>query len=168
MDRSVRAAACQVDQPLRQQPLPRRGRHAAANLIDGKKHIIAASYDGGTPASLANIKIYVDGVSIPTSYEQTNTLGSLSIVAAGQIMMIGTRDAGRAKHVRPDQLSSDRQHRSDLDIANFYPGLGDAVADSRGEHRDAVAVHRRLRHNGARHFVERLRRHAVRSGLWVP
>ena len=91
-----------------------------ANVIDGQKHLIAASYDGGTPAGLANIKIYVDGVALTTSLEQANTLGSASIVAAGQNMFVGTQTPGGPNMCGPISFFQiDNVVRPD--IASFYP-----------------------------------------------
>ena len=141
----------------------------AANVIDGKKHIIAASYDGGSPATISNIKMYVDGVSLTTSYEQANTLGSNSIVAAGQIMMIGTQTPGGPNMCGPISFFQiDKVARSAAYIANYYPGSATLLppADANTDMRllftegSGTSVH----DTSANAFVGTL----SSSGLWVP
>ena len=139
----------------------------AASLIDGKKHIIAASYDGGTPATIANIKIYVDGVSLTTSYEQTNTLGALSIVAAGQNMFVGTQTPGGPNMCGPISFFQiDNIVRPD--IASFYPGSATPLPTA-----GASTKMRLLFTEGAGTTVHDTSSNAFTgtlsaSGLWVP
>ena len=141
----------------------------AANVIDGKKHIIAASYDGGSPATIANIKMYVDGVPLTTSYEQTNTLGSNSIVAAGQNMFVGTQTPGGPNMCGPISFFQiDKVARSAAYIANYYPGSAtplppaDANTDMRLLFTEAsgTSVH----DTSVNAFVGTL----SSSGLWAP
>ena len=141
----------------------------AASLIDGKKHVIAASYDGGTPATISNIKMYVDGVPVTASYEQTNTLGALSIVAAGQNMFVGTQIPAGPNMCGPISFFQiDKVARSAAYIANYYPGSATPLppADANTDMRllftegSGTSVH----DTSANAFVGTL----SSSGLWVP
>ncbi len=141
----------------------------AANVIDGKKHVIAASYDGGSPAGLANIKMYVDGVALTTSLEQANTLGSNSIVAAGQNMFVGTQTPGGPNMCGPISFFQiDKVARSAAYIANYYPGSAtplppaDANTDMRLLFTEAAGTS--VHDTSTNAFVGTL----SSSGLWVP
>ena len=58
----------------------------STNVIDGKPHFVAATYDGSSTA--AGVRLYVDGVP-ETLTTRLDTLGALSIVASGQKMCLG-------------------------------------------------------------------------------
>ena len=141
----------------------------AASLIDGKKHVIAASYDGGSPATISNIKMYVDGVPVTASYEQTNTLGALSIVAAGQNMFVGTQVPAGPNMCGPISFFQiDKVARSAAYIATYHPGSATPLppADANTDMRllflegSGTAVH----DTSANGFVGAL----SSSGLWAP
>lgn len=63
----------------------------STNVIDGKPHFVAATYDGSSLA--AGVRLYVDGVP-ETLTTRLDTLGALSIVAAGQKMCLGWQQPG--------------------------------------------------------------------------
>jgi hypothetical protein len=58
-----------------------------ANVVDGKKHAIAYSYDGSSLA--AGIKVYIDGALEATTVEHDAL--SASIVASGQSLYVGNQ-----------------------------------------------------------------------------
>ena len=157
-----------ADQPLWQQFPPRRDRRDY-KPIDGKKHLIAASYDGGTPATISNIKIYLDGVPLTTSYEAANTLGNKSIVSPTQNFIIGTQMPGGPNMCGPTSFFQlDKVARSAAYIANYYPGSATPLppADANTDMRllftegSGTSVH----DTSANAFVGTL----SSSGLWVP
>jgi hypothetical protein len=59
----------------------------STNLADGKKHMVAVTYDGSS--SVAGVKVYIDGVAETLATEQ-NTL-TASIIGAGQSYYIGNQ-----------------------------------------------------------------------------
>ena len=59
------------------------------NVIDGKKHAIAYTYDGSSTA--AGIKVYIDGNLETTTVEQDNLGGSP--VTTGQLFLVGGQQA---------------------------------------------------------------------------
>ena len=113
--------------------------------------------------------MYVDGVALTTSYEQANTLGSNSIVAAGQIMMIGTQTPGGPNMCGPISFFQiDKVARSAAYIANYHPGSATPLPPA-----DANTDMRLLFTEGSGTSVHDVSVNAFvgtlsASGLWVP
>lgn len=57
------------------------------NVVDGKKHMLAMTYDGSS--TVAGVKIYVDGVLETTTTESDTLTGS--IIGSGQTFIIGSQ-----------------------------------------------------------------------------
>jgi hypothetical protein len=94
-----------------------------ASALDGKKHMMVATYDGTSPATPASIKIYLDGVALPTTTE-FNNLGTLSIVAPGQDFAIGMQMPGGANMRGPVSFFQlDKVARSAAYIAPLHSGV---------------------------------------------
>ena len=142
---------------------------ATTSLIDGKKHLIAASYDGGTPATISNIKIYLDGVPLTTSYEAANTLGNKSTVSPTQNFTVGTQMPGGPNMCGPISFFQlDKVARSAAYIANYYPGSPTPLPPA-----DANTDMRLLFTEGSGTSVHDVSANAFvgtlsSSGLWVP
>ena len=142
---------------------------ATPSLIDGKKHLIAASYDGTSPATLASIKIYCDGAPLTASLV-SNTLGSNSIVASGQNFTVGNQQPGGPNLCGPVSFFQlDNIVRNAAYIANYYPGSPTPLPPLDGANTDmrltfsegsGTAVHDTSSHA----FVGTL----SAAGLWVP
>jgi len=99
------------------------GTWSGGSIIDGKKHLIVATYDGTNPATLASIKMYVDGVAVPITLE-LNGLGSLSIVDPGQIFTVGTQLPGGPNLRGPlSFFQLEKVARSAAYISNYHDGV---------------------------------------------
>ena len=142
---------------------------ACPSLIDGKKHMIAASYDGTKPATLASIKMYVDGVPLTNSLEQ-NGLASLTTVAANQIFMVGTQQPNGPNITGPVSFFQlDNVVRDDTYISHYYPGSATPRPPADGLNTDM----RLLFSEGSGTTVTDSSHNAFvgtlsSSGLWVP
>jgi hypothetical protein len=142
---------------------------ATPSLIDGKKHMIAASYDGTKPATMASIKMYVDGVLLTNSLEQ-NGLASLTTVAANQNFAVGTQMPSGPNICGPVSFFQlDNVVRNDAYIANYHPGSPTPLPPLDGANTDmrllftegsGTSVH----DTSPNAFVGTL----SSSGLWVP
>ena len=142
---------------------------ACPSLIDGKKHMLAASYDGTKPATMASIKMYVDGVRLTNSLEQ-NGLASLTIVAAGQNFIVGNQQPNGPNITGPVSFFQlDNVVRNDAYIANYYPGSATPRPPADGLNTDM----RLLFSEGSGTTVTDSSHNAFvgtlsSSGLWVP
>jgi hypothetical protein len=90
------------------------------NVIDGKKHMIAYSYDGSSSA--AGIKVYVDGAPETTTVEHDALTGS--IIGAGQSFYIGTQQGQAAFYLTGTlaHFQIDAVARSAATIAAYHDG----------------------------------------------
>jgi hypothetical protein len=89
-------------------------------VIDGRKHMIAYSYDGSSTA--AGIKVYVDGAPETTTIEHDALTGS--IIGAGQSLIVGSQQndpdftlTGTLAHFQVDAVA-----RSAATIAAYHDG----------------------------------------------
>lgn len=144
------------------------GKPPGGYLIDGKKHLIAATYDGTNPATMASIKMYVDGVLLTNTLE-LNGLGSLSIVDPAQNFAVGTQMPG-GSNVRGPLcfFQLDNVARSAAYIANYYPGASTPLPPS-----DANTKMRVMFSEGAGTVVHDTSSNAFTgtlstAGAWVP
>ena len=98
------------------------GEPPGGTLIDGKKHLIAASYDGTNPATMGSIRMYVDGVELVKTLE-LDGLGTLSFVDPGQNFTVAQQLPGSTNIRGPMMFFQlDKVARSPTYIANYYPG----------------------------------------------
>jgi Concanavalin A-like lectin/glucanases superfamily len=95
-------------------------------IVDGRKHMIAYSYDGSSTA--AGVKIYVDGV-LETMTALSNTLTG-SIVAGGQNLVIGNQQGIPNFNLRGtiDHFQIDNIAQTGAYIATYINGAVPPVA----------------------------------------
>ena len=95
------------------------------NIVDGKKHMIAYSYDGSS--LVAGVKVYIDG-NLETTTVEHDAL-TASIIGAGQSLYVGSQQgvgtlytAGVISHFQIDNVV-----RSQAYIAAYVPGSGTLI-----------------------------------------
>ena len=94
------------------------------NVIDGKKHMLAYSYNGSSTA--AGIKVYIDGVPETTTVE-SDTLAA-SMIGGTQNLIVGNQAGtefdltGTLSHFQVDNVA-----RSASYIANYTPTSGTKI-----------------------------------------
>jgi hypothetical protein len=100
------------------------------NIVDGKKHMIAYSYDGSSTA--AGVKVYIDGV-LETTTVEGNSLTS-SIIGTGQSFLIGQQQGtvfglmGTMAHFQMDNVVRSSSYISTIHGGVLPPKDGNTVA----------------------------------------